>query len=242
MPPADGGRTNGDRRPNGTSQEIPVRVRAFHFSERVCEGSSVLFSVLKILQVEEVVSKSGARHTRKPHCFSLAEKKSPIRMTFKSAAIALALCLVFQAQAETLLGKVIRVQDGDTITVLDDTRIQHKIRLTGIDAPERRQAFGNVSKESLAEQVAGQSVAVEWVKVDRYGRKVGKVLLAGLDCNLEQVKRGLAWHYKQYQREQSPADRQIYAEAEVEARSAKLGLWQDAEQVPPWEFRRKGKS
>ena len=71
-----------------------------------------------------------------------------------------------------------------------------QIRLTGIDAPERRQAFGNVSKESLAEQVAGQSVAVEWDKVDRYGRKVGKVLLGGLDSNLVQVKRGLAWHYK----------------------------------------------
>lgn len=108
-------------------------------------------------------------------------------------------------QADTLLGKVIDVADGDTITVLDDTNTQHKIRLTGIDAPEKRQAFGNVSTQSLVEQVAGQSVAVEWVKVDKYGRKLGKVLLAGLDCNLEQVKRGLAWHYKQYQREQSHA-------------------------------------
>ena len=112
------------------------------------------------------------------------------------------LLLALQVHAETLTGKVIHVQDGDSITVLDDTRTQHKIRLSGIDAPERRQAFGNVSKESLAEQVAGQSVAVEWDKVDRYGRKVGKVLLAGLDCNLVQIKRGLAWHYKQYQREQ----------------------------------------
>jgi endonuclease YncB( thermonuclease family) len=162
-------------------------------------------------------------------------------MKFKSAATTLVLCLVLQAQAETLLGKVIHVQDGDTITVLDDTRIQHKIRLTGIDAPERRQAFGNVSKESLAEQVAGQSVAVEWDKVDRYGRKVGKVLLGGLDSNLVQVKRGLAWHYKQYQREQSPTDRQSYAAAEAEAREAKLGLWRDAEPMPPWEFRHKGR-
>lgn len=81
------------------------------------------------------------------------------------------------------------------------THTRHKIRLTGIDAPDKRQAFGNVSKQSLVEQVAGQSVEVEWVKVDKYGRKVGKVLLAGLDCNLEQVKRGLAWHYKQYQQE-----------------------------------------
>ena len=175
---------------------------------------------------------------------SHAQNKFPILQTisnFKSAATMLALCLVFQVQADTLLGKVINVADGDTITVLDDTHTQHKIRLTGIDAPEKRQAFGNVSKQSLAEQVAGQSVAVEWVKVDKYGRKVGKVLLAGLDCNLEQVKRGLAWHYKQYQREQSPTDQQSYAAAEIEARAAKLGLWRDADPVPPWEFRHKGK-
>ena len=84
-----------------------------------------------------------------------------------------------------MLGKVINVADGDTNT-------QHKIRPTGIDAPEKRQAFGNVSKQSLVEQVAGQSVAVEWVKADKYRRKLGKVLLVSLDCNLEQVKRGLA--------------------------------------------------
>ena len=76
----------------------------------------------------------------------------------------LALCLVLQVQADTLLGKVINVADGDSITVLDDTNTQHKIRLTGIDAPEKRQAFGNVFKQSLADMVAGQSVTVEWVK------------------------------------------------------------------------------
>jgi Staphylococcal nuclease homologue len=80
-------------------------------------------------------------------------------------------------------------------------------------------------------------LTTEAVKVDKYGRKVGKVLLAGLDCNLEQVKRGLAWHYKQYQREQSPTDQQSYAAAEIEARAAKLGLWRDAEPVAPWDFR-----
>ena len=129
--------------------------------------------------------------------------------------------------------------DGDTITVLDDTNTQHKIRLTGIDAPEKRQAFGNVSKQSSSEMVAGQSVAVDWVKVDRYGRKVGKVLLAGLDCILEQIKRGLAWHYKQYQREQSSTDQQSYAAAEIAAKEAKLGLWRDVDLTPPWEFRHK---
>ena len=180
--------------------------------------------------------KSLAGMSTRHRLYSHADNKSPMRMQFKSAAAMLVLCLVSQAQAETLLGKVIHVQDGDSITVLDNTRTQHKIRLSGIDAPERRQAFGNVSKESLAEQVAGQSVAVEWDKIDRYGRKVGKVLLAGLDSNLVQIKRGLAWHYKKYEREQSPADRQSYAAAEAEARAAKLGLWRDAA-LPPWEFR-----
>ena len=88
---------------------------------------------------------------------SHAQNKSPMRMQFKSAATTLVLCLVFQVQADTLLGKVIHVQDGDSI----ETHTQHKIRLSGIDAPERRQAFGNVSKESLAEQVAGQSASSE---------------------------------------------------------------------------------
>ena len=143
---------------------------------------------------------------------------------FKTAATALALCLVFQVQANTLLCKVINVADGDSITVLDDNYTQHKIRLAGIDAPEKQQAFGNVSKQSLVEQVAGQSVAVEWVKVDKYQRKVGKVLLDGQDINLEQINRGLAWHYKQYQREQSPTDQQSYSAAEIEARVMKLGL------------------
>jgi endonuclease YncB( thermonuclease family) len=137
----------------------------------------------------------------------------------------LALCLMFQVQADTLLGKVINVADGDTITVLDDTHTQHKIRLTGVDAPEKRQAFGNVSKQSLADMVAGQSVAVEWAKVDKFGRKVGKVLLAGLGANLEQVKRGLAWHYRAYEREQPVIDRLAYADAEVEAKAARRGLW-----------------
>ena len=163
-----------------------------------------------------------------------------MRIKFKSAAIMLALCLVFQVQADTLLGKVIHAADGDTITVLDDTNAQHKIRLAGIDAPEKRQAFGNVSKQSLADMVAGQSVAVEWVKVDKYRRKVGKVLLDGLDCNLVQIKRGLAWHYKQYQREQSPTDQKSYAAAEIDARAAKLGTWRDTDLTPPWEFRHKG--
>ena len=141
------------------------------------------------------------------------------------------------AQAETLSGRVVRVTDGDTIVVLDASKVQHKIRLTGIDAPERGQAFGTKSKEHLSDLVAGKSVVVDYSKYDRYQRILGKVLLNGEDVNLEQVKAGLAWHYKKYQGEQSPSDRVKYSDAELEARRHKLGLWHDPSPVPPWEYR-----
>ena len=133
---------------------------------------------------------------------------------FKSAATALALCLALQAHADTLLGKVVAVADGDTITVLDTNKVQHKIRLAGIDAPEKAQPYGQTSKQSLSDLVFGKTVTVDTDKTDRYGREVGKVLVDGVDTNLEQVRRGLAWHYKAYQREQSPSDRLAYAAAE----------------------------
>ena len=108
-------------------------------------------------------------------------------------------------------------------TVLGGTNTQHKIRFRSIDAPEKRHALGNVSRQTLADMVAGQSVAVEWVKADRYRRKIRKVLLAGLGCNMVQVNRGLAWYYMQYRREQSPTDQQSYAVAEIVARTAQVG-------------------
>ena len=149
----------------------------------------------------------------------------------------LALVLSFPAWAD-FTGKVVGVADGDTITVLDADKVQHKIRLTGIDAPEKRQAFWTYSKQSLSDMVYNKTVTVETVKRDRYGRELGKVLADGKDVNLEQIRAGMAWHYKAYQRDQSAADRQTYAEAENEAMAARRGLWDDPEPVPPWEWRR----
>ena len=134
-------------------------------------------------------------------------------------------------------GKVVSVTDGDTIVVLDTGNAQHKIRLTGIDAPERGQALGTKSKEYLSDSVAGKFVVMEYDKRDRYKRILGKVLLSDQDMNLEQVKAGFAWHYKKYQNEQSPSDRELYSQAEIEAREAKRGLWYDPEPVAPWEYR-----
>ena len=153
------------------------------------------------------------------------------------ALACLLLALACAAYAETVTGRVVGVADGDTITVLDADKVQHKIRLAGIDAPEKKQAFGNRSKESLSDMVFDKTVNVETEKRDRYGRQIGKVLVNGLDVNLVQVERGMAWFYRQYQREQSPTDQQSYAAAEIEARAAKLGLWRDADPMPPWEFR-----
>ena len=81
-------------------------------------------------------------------------------------------------------------------------------------------------------------MVVEYEKRDRYQRILGKVLLSGQDMNLEQVKAGLAWHYKKYQDEQTTADRVKYSDAEREARMARRGLWQDPNPMPPWDYRK----
>jgi endonuclease YncB( thermonuclease family) len=140
--------------------------------------------------------------------------------------------------AATLQGKVVNVADGDTLTVLDNQKTQHKIRLQGIDAPEKSQPFGQKSKQALNQLVHSQIVTVEFQKKDKYGRTIGKVILNGHDVCLEQIKQGMAWHYKQYQSEQPKEDRETYAQAEQTARAQAVGLWKDKSPTPPWEFRR----
>ncbi|UUZ67376.1 thermonuclease family protein [Polaromonas sp. P2-4] len=152
--------------------------------------------------------------------------------------LALLLALTVTVNAEIITGRVVGVADGDTVTVLDADKVQHKIRLSGIDAPEKKQDFGNSSKESLSDLVFSKAVTVETDKKDRYGREVGKVLVNGVDVNLEQVQRGFAWHYKAYEREQSANDRKLYDFAESEAKTARRGLWRDVHPVPPWEYRK----
>jgi endonuclease YncB( thermonuclease family) len=151
--------------------------------------------------------------------------------------LVLLICLQWVAHAEVLLGHVVVVSDGDTITVLDDTKQRHVIRLMGIDAPEKAQAFGQKAKQSLSDLVFDRDVSITWFKKDRYGRTVGQVYLDDTDVCLEQIKRGLAWHYKQYEREQSVEDRSRYADAEKEARIARTGLWADSSAIEPSKFR-----
>lgn len=142
------------------------------------------------------------------------------------------------SSVQTIEGRVVGVADGDTLTVLKSNNRQTRVRLQGIDAPESRQAFGQVSKRNLSDLVFDREITVEYEKTDRYGRTLGKVVAFGRDVNLEQVKAGLAWHYKHYQEEQTPEDRRLYADAEAEARRARRGLWADQNPIPPWDFRR----
>jgi endonuclease YncB( thermonuclease family) len=141
--------------------------------------------------------------------------------------------------AETLTGHVVGVYDGDTLTVLDAKRQRHKIRLAGIDAPEKAQAFGDRSKTRLSMLTFGRSVTVEWSKKDRFDRPVGKVMLGDVDINLEQIKAGMAWWAVDYAKEQSPADREDYEHHELMAKLHRVGLWQDKNPIPPWEWRKR---
>ena len=134
--------------------------------------------------------------------------------------------------------KVVKVTDGNTVHVLDQTRTKYKIRLGGIDAPEKKQAFGKKSKENLSFMIAGKNVEVEYDKRDRYGWIIGKLIMNGQDINLLQIKHGYAWHYKYYEKDQSQLDRMLYSSAEIEAREKTIGLW-SVPAIAPWEFRRK---
>jgi endonuclease YncB( thermonuclease family) len=143
---------------------------------------------------------------------------------------------------EELIGRVIKVSDGDTITVLDSNNQKHKIRLKGIDAPESQQVYGDISTQSLSELVYDKEVLINWDKKDKYYRILGKVIVDGRDANYEQLKKGLAWYYKQYEKDLSDDDKKRYLEAEEWARNYSEGLWVDSKSIPPWEFRHKGKN
>lgn len=147
-----------------------------------------------------------------------------------------------QILAETIVGRVVGVSDGDTITVLDAQHQQHKIRLAGIDAPESKQPFGQASKKHLSELVFGRDVTLDCEKIDRYKRKVCVVMVDDQDANMVQVAAGMAWWYRQYAKEQSAVQRSSYEAAEAAAKAGRVGLWRDAAPVPPWEWRRLSKS
>lgn len=140
-------------------------------------------------------------------------------------------------ETHALHGKVIRVLDGDTIELLDADKTTHRVRLKGIDAPEKAQDFGTRSREQLATFAFNRDALVEWNERDRYGRIIGKLIIDGDDICLKMIETGLAWHFKRYEKTQSENERVTYAEAEQKSRSEKTGLWADPNPTPPWSFR-----
>ena len=131
-------------------------------------------------------------------------------------------------------GVVVKVYDGDTLTLQNNNGV-YKIRLSGIDAPESRQAYGNVSRNYLYNMVKDRFVYAEVHNKDRYGRYVAKIMLDNTDVNAEMLRAGLAWHYKQY--DKNPE----YARLEQEAKRNRRGLWIEKNSIPPWIYRKSKK-
>ncbi len=146
-------------------------------------------------------------------------------------------CLLAPVTAATLAGRVVRILDGDTVEVLDNTQHTVRVRLGGIDAPEKSQAFGTQAKQRLADLAGGETVSVAWDKRDRHGRIVGKLTRDGRDLGLQLVREGYAWWYRAFADEQSAGDRVLYDAAEQSARVARRGLWADANPMAPWDYR-----
>lgn len=139
--------------------------------------------------------------------------------------------LLFTCAFTDYEAKVVKISDGDTIKVLTVDKQEIKIRLHGIDAPEKKQPFSRLCKQALQAKIAGKIVTVAGDKKDKYQRTIAKVFLDGEDVNKFMVKNGYAWAFKKYSKE--------YENDEAYARNAKLGLWQEDSPTPPWEFRKK---
>jgi endonuclease YncB( thermonuclease family) len=135
-------------------------------------------------------------------------------------------------------GRVVAIQDGDTFTLLESEKVQVKIRFAGTDAPEKGQPFYRVSGDHLARLIFERTVRAECYKVDKYGRDVCRVYLAGKDIGAIQVEAGMAWWARPYARDQAPQERLFYEALEDRARADSSGLWGDKNPVPPWEWRR----
>ena len=139
------------------------------------------------------------------------------------------------ASADALTGRVVGISDGDTLTLLDASKVQHKIRLAAIDAPEKSQAFGNKSKQALSDLCFDKQASIKVVDTDRYGRTVGEVSCGATNANEAMVRSGMAWVYRKYAKGYPG----LY-KLEDEAKASKRGVWADPNPVPPWEWRKLG--
>jgi endonuclease YncB( thermonuclease family) len=161
---------------------------------------------------------------------------------FRSLLISLVLLAPAAISAGPLTpGLVVAISDGDTITLLTEDKQQLKIRLAGIDTPEKKQAFGTKARDHLASRIFKHDVEVDLRKKDHYGRYLGVIYISGTDINQSMIQDGYAWFYKHYAKDQPKEEAQRYAKAEAEARAKQRGLWADPNPVPPWEFRKEAK-
>lgn len=164
----------------------------------------------------------------------------------RSIIVAVALSLIgCIAAAEIVEGRVIGVADGDTITILQisgTTKTPRRIRISGIDAPEKAQAFGAVAKDAMSQLAYGGEAIADCRTIDRYGRSICLVRVQGVDVGLRMIEQGLAWHYKQYANTQPREEAASYAVLENVSRAAKRGLWRDLDTatppMPPWDWRK----
>lgn len=156
-----------------------------------------------------------------------------MKYTLFAALFILALLLPSYGFAESYQGRVVGVHDGDTFTLLAEGNRQIKIRLAEIDTPESAQPYGNRAKQELSALIFGKAVTVDVVDLDRYGRTVGRVSVDRIDINAEMVRRGAAWVYRKYVKDQT------LFQVEAQAKQEKRGLWNlpESERVPPWEWR-----
>lgn len=146
-------------------------------------------------------------------------------------------------KGDVLQGKVVGISDGDTLTLLDGNQQQFRIRLAFIDAPEKSQPYGQAAKQYLSDLVYEQSVEVNVVDIDKYGRVVGRVWSGGGDVNYAQVMNGFAWHYLQFARKSQDAESfGLYEAAQQSAISQRAGLWQQDSPQPPWDYRHQKKA
>lgn len=142
------------------------------------------------------------------------------------------------ANSEPLKVDSFRVIDGDTIEITNSGSLSERVRLIGIDAPESDQPFGRQSKENLELCLNQHHITVEWSKRDKYERILGKVFADDYDCNLEQIVKGYAWHYKFFAEQQPNIDKINYAHAESNARKTNLGLWSSNCPIEPYLWRK----
>jgi endonuclease YncB( thermonuclease family) len=148
-------------------------------------------------------------------------------------------CRADESSQSLINGVVIKVKDGDSLVIRDDQNQEHQLRLAFIDAPEYSQPFGSEARSNLDRWVYRKRVQAQLMDSDRYQRKVVVLHLGSTDINSEQIKAGFAWHYQHFAKgKQSSADFEHYQRLEQQARQARIGLWQEAQPVAPWDYRK----